>query len=769
MTHTYYRSSLKKIPKNNIIIKKSKLPFIINITLQDYNKENIIYSEEDIIRCEKCKTYINPYVEIIPPGHQWKCNMCFSINKVTQPFYRSGDSMGGDGLYNTTSSPYINSSSPYTTNTNTNTNTNTSTFNPLANYSNNKHYNSLELTHTVIDVLASPNYILKSPSPPIYIFIIEASVISFKNGMIDVFIRSVLDNLENVPNVNGRAKFMFMFYNSKLYIIRRGEGEGEGGGSKDIGINKGSNNEEYTNNQEYNTKNTPSLTVISDFSEMPLVMENDFLFSFEEIKNINFNIFKEILLCDNEVLNDLGGVLKFVNFFLEKSGGGGSVLVGMCSVPNIGCGCIDVKDESFLCKNTFYKEIASEFSRNYISISYFLFPNLNMEIPSLSVLSRYTGGVMHYFPNFSCKDELHSCKVYGDMGRFLSMDVGFEGVCRVRMPKECVFKEFYGNFHLKKPDLLSFSNFYACHSFSFEIEICGDLNVNALCVQVACLRTVNEIRKIRILNFCIPVDLKNSVGDFYKNIDFYALVHGYVLKGINNILKNKNEPFEFINKTVKEIYKGYLNNTGKNIGNGKLPEELEEIPLLLLCAYKSVALRTSNYTPMDYKVFYSYLFTVGYPKFIDLLIYPNLIGLHLIYEEIYLNGMDVPVNYDKYRCRLSLDYLEISGFYLLDTGVNIFFFVGSECNNEMVEMLFDSELKSGRINVGIKDNNFSKIVCKMLGMFICGRYLSPNYFYVRDTGESDIYKDIFFSYFLEDSVHGLPSYNEFIKNLRLDG
>ncbi|TBT97241.1 protein transport protein Sec24, partial [Hamiltosporidium magnivora] len=238
MTHTYYRSSLKKIPKNNIIIKKSKLPFIINITLQDYNKENIIYSEEDIIRCEKCKTYINPYVEIIPPGHQWKCNMCFSINKVTQPFYRSGDSMGGDGLYNTTSSPYINSSSPYTTNTNTNTNTNTSTFNPLANYSNNKHYNSLELTHTVIDVLASPNYILKSPSPPIYIFIIEASVISFKNGMIDVFIRSVLDNLENVPNVNGRAKFMFMFYNSKLYIIRRGEGEGGGGleGGSYIGI-----------------------------------------------------------------------------------------------------------------------------------------------------------------------------------------------------------------------------------------------------------------------------------------------------------------------------------------------------------------------------------------------------------------------------------------------------------------------------------------------------------------------------------------------------
>ena len=29
-----------------------------------------------VIRCKRCRTYINPFVEFIDNGRRWRCNMC---------------------------------------------------------------------------------------------------------------------------------------------------------------------------------------------------------------------------------------------------------------------------------------------------------------------------------------------------------------------------------------------------------------------------------------------------------------------------------------------------------------------------------------------------------------------------------------------------------------------------------------------------------------------------------------------------------------------
>jgi protein transport protein SEC24 len=40
-----------------------------------------LVSSPQIIRCRRCRTYINPFVTFIEQGTRWKCNMCYLGNE----------------------------------------------------------------------------------------------------------------------------------------------------------------------------------------------------------------------------------------------------------------------------------------------------------------------------------------------------------------------------------------------------------------------------------------------------------------------------------------------------------------------------------------------------------------------------------------------------------------------------------------------------------------------------------------------------------------
>merc|ERR1719162_1833947 len=47
-----------------------------------------------IIRCKKCRTYINPYVTWEYNGRRWKCNICGFTNETAHMYYAP---IGEDG------------------------------------------------------------------------------------------------------------------------------------------------------------------------------------------------------------------------------------------------------------------------------------------------------------------------------------------------------------------------------------------------------------------------------------------------------------------------------------------------------------------------------------------------------------------------------------------------------------------------------------------------------------------------------------------------
>ena len=52
------------------------------------------FGSTGIIRCKRCRTYINPYVTWTESGRRWKCNICGMLNDVPTAYFSHLDNNG---------------------------------------------------------------------------------------------------------------------------------------------------------------------------------------------------------------------------------------------------------------------------------------------------------------------------------------------------------------------------------------------------------------------------------------------------------------------------------------------------------------------------------------------------------------------------------------------------------------------------------------------------------------------------------------------------
>ena len=76
-------ASLQEWPANPEMLDKTGLPFSVTFhPMAETGGEVPVVNFGDchIIRCKRCRTYINPYVVFIDGGKRWKCNICYFYN-----------------------------------------------------------------------------------------------------------------------------------------------------------------------------------------------------------------------------------------------------------------------------------------------------------------------------------------------------------------------------------------------------------------------------------------------------------------------------------------------------------------------------------------------------------------------------------------------------------------------------------------------------------------------------------------------------------------
>jgi protein transport protein SEC24 len=83
----YTTCTLKSIPSTSALLDRSKLPFGLLISpfhqLAPGEEEIPLIQSPQIVRCRRCRTYINPWITFIEQGTRWKCNMCSLSNDGT--------------------------------------------------------------------------------------------------------------------------------------------------------------------------------------------------------------------------------------------------------------------------------------------------------------------------------------------------------------------------------------------------------------------------------------------------------------------------------------------------------------------------------------------------------------------------------------------------------------------------------------------------------------------------------------------------------------
>ncbi|WUR05084.1 protein transport protein SEC24 [Vairimorpha necatrix] len=677
----YYTSTITSIPTNLTIMKKSDIPFTVNISPELFNEEDIPISDEEIIRCSSCKSYINPFIQILSPGFKWKCNICLSLNELTSPFFMTNRKMA----YQNTDKFKLEE-------------------NAITNYNS---YDRVELRSTVYDTYAPDTYLVRSPSPLTFCFLIEITYESLKNEMYQVIINTILDSIDSSA-FDPRSKMMFMFFNSEIHLLDK----------------------------------KMNLTVITDTSFVPYFIKDDYLFSLNE--KIQFDNLTRHFLEMKSTKNNYGDCLKTAHSIVCKSGA--MILSFLCTPPNFGPGAIN-PSKSLKTDNIFYKELSQLFSKHLISVTQFLFPKLNIDLPTLSVLSKSTGGMLYYYPNFDGSDLVFATKLNKDLVDYFDLRMSHDSVCRIKTSKDVFIKEYNGSLTQRTIDLLSFPGFLPPHTFNIDLEVVDNIKADGISVQVALMRTTkNGTRMIRVINFKIPVyDIP-----FYESIDSYAISRSLALKSFYHEIQKKESGSAYISASLISILRAYSKTTNSfNVNN--LPDKLSHLPLLVLSLCKSIPLRPVSYTPLDFRSYYMYLLGNSYPNLIDTIIYPTLLPLH--HEEISQQN-------------LTLDCLETNGLYLLDTGVTIYFFIGKDCPQEISDLLFDPDQMTGRFIFDPPENDFSMRVIEIINDLKKDRFLNPFYVFIKDDGSANLQREIFFTHFYEDSLHGMPSYAKFVEMIK---
>ncbi|KAI8854513.1 hypothetical protein BC829DRAFT_424511 [Chytridium lagenaria] len=177
----YKRCTINSIPQQPSLLAKSRLPFGLLITPYRHllpGEEPVpVINPPQIVRCRRCRTYINPWVQFVEQGTRWKCNMCFLTNEVPNFFD-----------WDTETRSHVD------------------------------RMKRAELTHAVVEYVAPQEYMVRPPQPVVMLFVIDVSIHAVQCGMVASVTKSILAALDSIPNTDNRTKVGFITVDSTLHF-----------------------------------------------------------------------------------------------------------------------------------------------------------------------------------------------------------------------------------------------------------------------------------------------------------------------------------------------------------------------------------------------------------------------------------------------------------------------------------------------------------------------------------------------------------------------
>ncbi|XP_065848459.1 protein transport protein SEC24 A-like [Euphorbia lathyris] len=664
-----------------------------------------------IIRCRRCRTYVNPYVTFSDAGRKWRCNICSLLNDVPGEYFAHLDATGR--RVDLDQRP--------------------------------------ELTKGSVEFVAPTEYMVRPPMPPLYFFLIDVSISAVRSGMLEIVaqtIRSCLDDLPGFP----RTQIGFITYDSTIHFYNM--------------------KSSLVQPQMMVVSDLDDIFIplpddlLVNLSESRSVVEA-FLDSLPSMFQDNMNVesaFGPALKAAFMVMSQLGGKLLIFQNTMPSLGVGRLKLRG----DDLRIYGTDKEHVLRIPEDPFYKQMAADFTKYQIGVNVYAFSDKYTDIASLGTLAKYTGGQVYYYPSFQSVN--HGEKLRHELARDLTRETAWEAVMRIRCGKGIRFTSYHGNFMLRSTDLLALPAVDCDKAYAMQLSLEETLlTTQTVYFQVALLYTAScGERRIRVHTAAAPVVA--DLGEMYRQADTGAIVSLFCRLAIEKTLSHKLEDARnSVQQRIVKAFREYRNlNAVQHRLSGRMiyPESLKLLPLYGLALCKSTPLR-GGYADvlLDERCAAGFTMMALPVKKLLKLLYPSLIRIddHLLKPFAQADQFE---NIMK-RLPLTAESLDSRGLYIYDDGFHFVLWFGRMLSPDVSMNLLGQDAAAELSKVTLRQQN-TEMSRKLLDMLKKLRERDNSYYqlcHLVRQGEQPREGFLLLTNLLEDQIGGTSGYVDWMLQL----
>jgi len=598
---------------------------------------------------------MNPFVSWLENGRRWRCNICGQLNDCPSAYFchldQNGERRDKD--------------------------------------------ERPELSKAVMEYNAPSEYMVRTPQAPSYFFVIDVSAASVRSGMLQCAANAIRKSLDDMPG-EPRTMIGFITYDNSVHYYNLESG-----------------------------LSTPKMMVVADLKELFVPAPHDLLVNLQDSREVVESFLENLptMWAKNTIMHScLGPALKAA--YTVSKAIGGKMSVFQCILPTLGDGALKQREDArqmgtpgeitlLRPEIAWYKETAVEFSRSQISVDVYLFPYQYIDCAALGELARYTAGTLRSYVAFN--PEADGPRFESELNKSLTQHTAFEAVMRIRCSKGMRITNFYGNFFIRGTDLMALPNCNSDSVFAFDmVHDEQNLSTPVVTIQSALLYTSSDgERRIRVLTQAIPVT--SLVSEVVQSADAEAICNLLAKQALEMSMKtNLDNARSRLQQSCSDIMRsaregdkrtvsGYSVPSSQPTGDddGKsVPDSLQLLPLYTLALLKNVCFRGGTDVHPDERVQAHHRMRTMYVTNSKHYIYPRMFSIHDMFGSIGNPAAEVPGGESSESTaghariilpkdlNLSVERLSSDGIFLLDSGVDMFLWVGRSCPPSTCASLF---------------------------------------------------------------------------------
>ncbi|XP_077998955.1 protein transport protein Sec24C-like [Glandiceps talaboti] len=634
----FIRSTMYNIPCTQDMIKQSQIPigFVISpfakLKTDEQEPPLVDHGPNGPIRCNRCKAYMCPFMQFIDGGRRFQCSFCNCITEVPPEYFQHLDHMGRRIDY----------------------------------------YERPELSLGSYEFVATTDYCKNNqlPNPPAFVFMIDVTYNSVKNGMVPLLCKQLHSLLDRLPKESGQdessVRVGFVTYNNTLHF--------------------------------YNINGAlaqPQMLVVSDVNDVFMPLLDGFLVKLSEARPVIDSLLEQIPQMFSETRETetmLGPVVQAGLEALKAADCTGKIFIFHSSLPIAEApGKLKNRDDRKLLgsdkektvlqpQTNFYSKIAQNCVAAGCSVDLFLFPNAYVDLATIGQVCTITGGQCFKYNYFQASTDGE--RFIYDLTRNMERQIAFDAIMRVRTSTGIRPTGFYGSFYMSNTTDVELGSIDSDKAIAVEIKHDDKLQEETgAFTQIAVLYTsIAGQRKLRIHN--LSLNCCNQMADMFRSCEMDAVLNIVAKHGIHQIVHSTPKVIrENIINQCATILTCYRKNCASPSSPGQLilPECMKLLPLYANSLIKSDALSGGADITTDDRSWLMQTVSAMDIESSHVYFYPRLIPLH----DMDPGSTELPA-----AVRCSVERLREDGVYLLENGVSMYMWIGLHVSADWVQNVF---------------------------------------------------------------------------------